>query len=312
MRGKKLHRHIVGGLAFTDGVILHTSDAIVMAMRESNGEVSTKYWPAKEHESAPYLAKMFGIRGLWLLWRTITLNSWLRNFVDQSAREMKHTDVVSPSHDTKAEPRSVALSLVPFSGLFLSFIIYMLVIFSFVLANHISSGTVAQIKSDILTLLMLLIAFVWIFRASRFWDYMGYHGAQHQVIAAYEDDKLSEEGINSVWPFQWRCGAAVVSYTALALVGAGFIVPSMTFFESLAFALILFSLSYELVMLLDNNHAKSWVKIFFMPGVVLQLIVARHPNTEQSQVALSAMQELAEKSKALQKHSGKEFEGVLT
>jgi uncharacterized protein YqhQ len=225
---------------------------------------------------------------------------------------MKQTDGITPSHDVKAEPRSVALSLVPVSGLFLSFIMYMLVIFSFVLANHINSGTVAQIKSDILTLIMLTIAFVWIFRASRFWDYMGYHGAQHQAIAAYEDDKLSEDGINGAWPFQWRCGAAVVSYTALALVGVGYLIPNLSFLESLAFALILFSLSYELVLLLDKNHAKSWIKVFFMPGVILQLIVARYPKAEQSQVALIAMQELAEKSIILQKHSTKEFEGVLT
>lgn len=313
MRGKKLHRHIVGGLAFVDGVVLHTSDVVVMAMRERSGEIKTRIWPIPERENAPYLAKFFIIRGLWLLWRTITLNSWLRHFIDENAGELKgHNDILAHKPLDEAEPRSVSLSLVPTLGLLLAFLGYMEVLFVFALSTHLKSGTVVEIKSDLLLITLLAVILFWVFRVSRFWDYMGYHGAQHQAIHAYEEGRLEAEDIFDSWPYQWRCGAAVVSYVAVFLVGLGYVLPDIFFIESVVVALILFSLSYELVLFIDKHSDRFWIKILSTPGVLLQLLIARHPSFEQSQVAHVAMKELATQSETLQKHQKREDEGMLT
>lgn len=313
MRGRKLHRHIIGGLAFTDGVILHTSDTVVMASRESGGSISTKFWTVREREGAPYMAKFFGVRGLWLLWRTITLNSWLRNFIDKNttpSRDYENSDENKPLK--KYSKTHTPVSIVPVAGLFLAFLAYMLVVFSFVLSTHLKSGSIEEIKSDLTLLAMLIVMMVWIFRSSKFWNYMGYHGAQHQAIVAYENGSIGEEDIYDAWPFQWRCGAAVVSYVAILMALTGIIIPSMTFFESLCFALIYFSLSYELVMFLDKHSTNHWAKLFFGPGVILQFLIARHPSAEQSQVAHAAIKMLDENSAVLKRRGRIEEEDVLT
>ena len=295
----KVPRHLIGGVAFTHGVVLHSPDAVVIATRLPDGTVATNQWKLLPEKPVSPLIHLFGIRGLWLLWRTIVLNSQMRAFVDMHVKQFQQTAETTDKKRKKFLPSS----LVPGLLLLVALIAYAALLFIIQLISDAGLHNSAAVESDVVTLVLTGLLLTYIIWRGGIWEYMGYHGAEHQAIAAYEQGRHTEEAIEKAWPFQNRCGAAVVSYVAILLAGFGYLWPDMPFLASILVAIGLFSLSYEIVMFLDHYNDTWWAKILSLPGVLLQFLVARAPRPDQSEVAAQALFELIEESGMLKAKS---------
>ncbi|GEM_PF-6875143 len=299
-------RHLIGGIAFTDGVVLHTPDAVAISMREHDGRIATTHWKLSPEKKPNPLLHLFGVRGLWLLWRTIVINSRMRAFMAEVVQSLA-------SEAGKPMPLKKALvpSLFPAVGLLVAFFLYAEIQFLFILYHHLMAEQYTLAQSDAVTMVSGALLIIYIVWKGGIWSYMGYHGAQHQAISAYEHGERTMKAVSTEWPYQTRCGAAVVSYVALFLGIIGYYYPAISFLGSIVLALALFSLSYELVSFLDRHNDQVWAKILSLPGVILQFLVARRPTEGQSELAAQALFALTEESAVLKSHSKKMFDMPL-
>lgn len=299
----KIPRHIVGGVALTNGVLLHAPDVAVLSFRDENEEITTMYWKIPDDKKVPKWLHMFGVRGLWLLWRTIWWNSRVRTFVTEHTKNVLKSYGVDNGHK-----KAPSTSLFPFLGVVVAILIYLDLVWAVYLVGDFSRGWDEVTRSDLTVFLMTAALIIYIVWRGGIWEYMGYHGAEHQVIHSLDDGKM--KNVHSRWPYQTRCGAAVVSYVAILLAAVGVFVTIDSFWWILLLALILFSLAYELVIFLDKHQDQYWAEFLSLPGIVLQFLVARPPRKDQSEVAEDAMRVLVEKSDILRKHYSSQIEDV--
>ena len=307
MSHKSIPRHIIGGIAFTNGIVLHTPDAVALAVRESDGTINCSSFPLQSIETSHGFFHLPFIRGLWLLSKTVVMNSRLRHFVQhQTASKSKE------QAGKKSSSGSVAPSLFPVLGLIVAFLLYTEVLFIFELVNNLGDGNMVATKSSLVIICLTALLALYVAVKAKLWDYIGYHGAEHQAIAMYEAGKRTHHAISRGWPYQPRCGAAVVSYVAVFLGIVGYYWPYISFTKSVLLSLGFFSVAYELVLFLDHHSDTPWARVMSTPGVLLQLLIARRPSVSQSEVAASALFALSEESKLLKSHKAQKFDLALT
>lgn len=299
-RLKHVPRHIVGGIALTNGLLLHTPDAAVLAVQTPTGHIYLKAWDITEVPSSfPFLHWPL-VRGLWLLWRTIMWNSQVRRMASGMAtalvKEERRTNV---THSRSGVPAS----LFPSFGLFGALLLYALIILAMSWWSEMVDGQMALANSTGITFVATAVFLGLLVRKGGIWPYMGYHGALHQAIHAYEDGDRTASAVHQAWPWQVRCGASVVSYVAILLITIGFIWPQISLWWSVPLTLLLFTISYEIVQLADRFNHTWWGVVLSLPGVPLQFAVARHPYENQSEVAARALYELVHYSPLLKKPS---------
>jgi len=308
MKSHHAPRHLIGGVALINGVLLHAPDAAVMAVRDESGEVHTKHWEVPLQKTPHRLLGLPLIRGFWLLWRMIWWHSRLRQFADVALKEMKTG--YEGEETPLTHPSQLPASLFPGLGLIAAFLLYAILILVINALYQLNSAQYALAESTILTLLFTVLFLIYLSRRGGIWSYMGYHGAEHQAIHAYEEGSRTHAAVSQSWPYQTRCGAAVVSYVAFLLIIIGFVWPQISFGWSIVLSLLLFSVAYEIIMWLDHHSHEKWATVLAMPGVVLQLLVARRPSADQSEVAAKALYELTHYSTILKSHSRQQFEDL--
>jgi len=285
--GKKIPRHIVGGVALTNGVLLHAPDVAVLSFRDHDGEILTTFWNLPKEKPAPKWLHYFGIRGLWLLWRTIWWNSRVRTFV------ASHTKSILKEYGyEKGHKNAPSTTLFPFLGVVVAVLLYLEVVWAIYLVGDFQRGWDAVTRSDLTVFIFTALIIVYLVWKGGIWQYMGYHGAEHQAIRTLEDGGQAHHH----WAYQPRCGAAVISYVAILLALIGWFSWIQPFWILIIITLALFSLSYELVLVLDRYSDQYWAEFLSLPGVILQLLVVRKPTREQSDVADDALRILKQKS----------------
>ncbi len=296
---KHLPRHIIGGIALTNGVLMHTPDAAVMGIRGTDGHVYTKSWALPERKSTQSWLMWPGIRGLWLLVRTILWNSRVRAVADSISKDLQKTSG-GKGHDM---PGHAPSSLFPSLGILAAFLLYATIILSVNAYFDLMNGNFAMAQSTILTVLLTFVILVVLVRRAGIWTYMAYHGALHQAINGFESGSRSHKTTSNQWPWQARCGVSVVAYVALGLVIIGIFWTDTSFWQSILLALILFSVSYEIVQWLDRYSDNWWARGLLAPAVVMQFLVARQPSKEHSEVASHVLFELEHFSKDMKQHA---------
>ncbi len=303
-------RHVLGGLGLTNGVLLHSPDAAVLAVRGADGEIYTHHWSLPPQKTSYKIMQLFGVRGLALLWRTIVWNSRVRAFADNVVKQMTKNSVAAPAPTTQFH--AVPSSLFPTLGILAAFLLYGEVVLLINTVYQVTHGQIEMGQSTGLAFLLVLLILIVLVRRGGIWAYMGYHGALHQAIHAFEDGKRTIRAVHLAWPYQARCGAAVVSYVAVLLALVGYLWPNLSGWLSVPLALLLFSVSYEIVLFLDQHDDAIWAKVLALPGVLLQFLVARPPSEDQSGVAAKALYELTHYSTALKLHAQKPANLPLT
>ncbi|GAB4439994.1 MAG: DUF1385 domain-containing protein [bacterium] len=121
-----------------------------------------------------------------------------------------------------------------------------------------------------------------------------YHGAEHKVIAAYENgDELTPERVEKYSRFHPRCGTSfLILVVLISIVFFSLIRPEhllgKVLLRIVAFP-VLAGFIYELLKL----EKIKFCHFIFYPGLLLQRITTREPNREQLEVAIKAFESLS-------------------
>ena len=130
-----------------------------------------------------------------------------------------------------------------------------------------------------------------------------YHGAEHKTIYAYENgDPLDPKTIDDKYPtLHVRCGTNFLFIVLFLTIMAHFVIDLFIggpLLPRLAIRLgaipLLAGFSYEVIKLASRNEESLLFRISMLPGLALQRITTKPPSYDQIEVAIAAMQAVAE------------------
>ena len=131
-----------------------------------------------------------------------------------------------------------------------------------------------------------------------------YHGAEHKTIYAYENgDPLDPAEIDRKYPtLHVRCGTnflfIVLFLTILAHLVIDVLLSDTSLLPRIGIRLaaipLLAGISYEAIKLASKNEESLFFRISMLPGLALQRITTKPPTLDQIEVAIAAMQAVAQ------------------
>ena len=129
-----------------------------------------------------------------------------------------------------------------------------------------------------------------------------YHGAEHKTIYAYENgDELDPAEIDRKYStLHVRCGTNFLFIVLFLTILAHFIMDlflSASLIPRIAVRLaavpVLAGISYEAIKLGSKNEDSLFFRVSMAPGLLLQKITTKPPSLDQIEVAIAAMQAVA-------------------
>jgi uncharacterized protein YqhQ len=124
-----------------------------------------------------------------------------------------------------------------------------------------------------------------------------YHGAEHKVVYAVESSvPLTVEEAERFSTIHPRCGTNFIAIAiCVAVVLLSFIradQPVLRFGLRLALLPVIAALAYEILRFAGKYRDKAAVRAIIVPGLLLQRITTRQPDSQQVEVAVRAMREV--------------------
>ena len=281
----------VGGQAVIEGVMMRSPQRVAVAVRRADGKIVVK---DQDFQSIMKRFKILGwpiLRGAVVLIESLILGIRALNFSSEIAiNEEKPGEKVNKK--SKKSDITIGFTMVlAFSvGLLLFFYIPLLLTD----LTGVKSGLGFNLIDGFFRMLIFLGYIILISRWKEIRRVFEYHGAEHKSVFAFEDKR--ELSIQETQPYSThhpRCGTSflfmviIVSIIVFIFLGRPDSIPERLL--RLAFVPIIGGISYELIRLSDKVQKNNLLHIFILPGLWLQRITTKEPDTDQLEVALVAL-----------------------
>ena len=318
----------VGGQALVEGVMMRGKEKVAWAVRRPDGETVVESFPFVSVTKRVAVCKIPVIRGVINLFESLNWGyKALSRSVDISSAE---TSANGQSETPPAEaPKPSFLdrvlmtlsTLVAFAvsiGLFMYAPMWTASRIHFIneptaLFNLLDGRVPLNVLQSLLfnlfagavriTLFLLYMSLISLWSEMR--RVFEYHGAEHKTIFAYEDGKeLTVENVepyNTVHP---RCGTSFLILVAICSILMFSVIDTLyihyiydfrgnlpyRFAVHLALVPLVAGISYEFLKLSDKLQHWPIVGLLIKPGLWLQLITTRKPDSSQIKVAVKALE----------------------
>lgn len=277
----------VGGQAVIEGVMMRGKEKIAVAVRKEDDSIAISCDPINPLSKKYPVLKLPIIRGFVSLIESMVIGIKALNY---SANQ-----VMSEGEEIKPGEMFLTLlfSLVLAGGLFIVVPALSIDLFHYFTKNTILLNFLEGI-------VRIVIFLIYIFTISRLPDIQRvfqYHGAEHKVIHAHEaGEELVVERVEKYSPLHPRCGT---SFLLLVMVISVFVFSLLGKQDFLARIVSRFSLvpliagvSYEFLKLSGRHPNHPLLKIFIQPGLYLQKLTTREPDSKQIEVAITALKQV--------------------
>lgn len=281
--GSKKELLLVGGQAVIEGVLMRSKERAAVAVRSDSGKIVMKEWrmrPLRQPFKLPF------VRGVAVLYETLALGFRALSFSAGVASGTGRKG--SGSLGKKEMVLSIAVAIAFAVGLF--------IVAPLFLAKVIVGGRgfLFSLVDGILRLLAFLAYLVFISFFKDIQRIFQYHGAEHMAIHAYEHgEKLLPVKIRKYPTMHPRCGTSFLLIVLLLSILVFSLVNPDGFALKLLSRLLLLpviaGISYEFLRLGARFGKNPVMRLFVMPGLLLQLITTKEPNERQIVVAVAAL-----------------------
>ncbi|MBI3946584.1 MAG: DUF1385 domain-containing protein [Armatimonadetes bacterium] len=308
-----------GGQAVLEGVMIRGPKALAVAVRRTDGRIVLKKEPltplTRRHPllNVPFIrgafaladALMTGVRALRFS-ADVAMEEENERAAGDAGREGLEAAEPALPPQPRIEVRDVAAGAgVPVWSLVFSLLtalgiaVAVFVLFPDFLANllrgHLPPGKASNALINLLEGLVRVVLFVGyivaISRMEAIRRVFEYHGAEHQVIYAFENgDQVTPEAAARYDTAHPRCGTSFIGAVILVGILAFSLVDVDTWYLRQAIKLALLpvigGISYEVIRLAGAGYLTFLVA----PGIWLQRLTTRRPDREQAEVAIAALQ----------------------
>lgn len=293
----KKEKIYISGMPLANGIMLRSENNGVIVMRDSIGRLEIVSFKLKGFkERFPFLFLPF-IRGVVIfienIYFTLFAFSHKRSFIKKQLKQK-----------TKAERLLIRINQ------YINLFVITLLLFGFfdylyVKLNNSPIGVENGLLYDFVMTLFFLFIFSILFillildKKSET-ELLMYHGAEHQVISDYEEDKKidSNKTIKKMDILHERCSMIVFIWTFifLALFINYFNINQTNWFVSfiitIGFLLISFAFAYEFIKIILFSKSKALSGIFIKPFMWVQYFLIQKPDDNHIDVVKIALKEV--------------------
>ncbi|QBD84047.1 DUF1385 domain-containing protein [Clostridium tetani] len=288
----------VGGQAVMEGVMMRGVNGIATAVRKSDGEIIIDVQQFTPYNKRNKFFSMPIIRGFIALVESLiigikTLN-YSASFFEEDEEKSKFDIWIEKKFRGYADNIIIAIVM----GVSFLLSISLFVALPTFIANlfkklGIESSVVLNIIEGIIRVGIFLSYIYIIGKMDDINRFFQYHGAEHKTIFCYENsEELTVENVVKYSRFHPRCGT---NFLFLVMI-VSIIIFSFTGWNSLSermmYRIILIPVvsgtTYEIIKWLGKSKSRI-SKIIAAPGLALQKLTTREPDTLQIEVAIKAL-----------------------
>lgn len=299
----------IGGQAVIEGVMMRSADKVATAVRIPSGEIVIK---TEDFKSVTLRHKTLGIpiiRGAVSFFEMLILGFQTLNFsAEIAAREIEKEEAAEKGEEyqeKKNGANNIWLWLTSIFALGLGIGIFFFIPLAI---SNLFDFDKNAVGFNLLAggfRITIFLAYVWALTFSKdFQRVFEYHGAEHKTIFAYEmKSELTPEVAATFTRFHPRCGTSFVLIVALFAIFVYAIsdsiyasvtgqAPELLIRFGLHFSLLPFVAggSYEILKFSARKRENRLVNAMIQPGLWLQRLTTREPNSEQLEVAIVALE----------------------
>jgi len=302
----------VGGQALVEGVMMRGKEKVAWAVRRPDGETVVESFPFISVTKRITICKIPVVRGVINLFESL---SWgykaLSRSVDISSVETEAAGQSNssdkPSTPTPSFLDRVLMTLSTLVAFAVSIGLFMYAPMWTV--SHVpaikESPMLFNLSAGIIRIALFLIYMSLISLWSEMRRVFEYHGAEHKTIFAYEDGKaLTVENVEPYTTVHPRCGTSFLILVAICSILLFSVIDTLyiqyvydfrnnlpyRFAVHLALIPLVAGVSYEFLKLSARFQHWPIVGLLIKPGLWLQLITTRKPDSSQIKVAVKALE----------------------
>jgi uncharacterized protein YqhQ len=299
-------RFYYGGQAVIEGVMMRGRSSVAMAVRRPDGSIYLYEEALNPHLYGSPLLRLPFVRGVFLLWETLTLGTRMMGLSASLAMGGEPPAALAkPSRLASAHGAGATLggTLLISLGMAVAFFFLLPVLLAALFPQQIGGGLLNLLLEGLIRLGLLLGYLALIGRLSEVQRVFGYHGAEHKAINALErGDPLDLAHVRSASRLHTRCGTGflllvvVVSIVVFAL--AGFPPLWLRLLERVILVPVVAALAYELLRLGAAGYHLPAVRRLLAPVLALQALTTREPDDSMIECAIVALQQVVERDAA--------------
>jgi uncharacterized protein YqhQ len=279
--------HFYGGQAVLEGVMMRGRDHWAIAVRRPDGSLHVESHQIRSIGNRfPFLRKP-GFRGVIALGQALTIG----------VRALTISANQSVEEENKLTPRQMAASMTVAFVLFVGVFVVGPFLGFRLLRHSVSSSLARNVLEGIFRVGLFLAYLAVIGRMKEIRRVFEYHGAEHKTIAAFEHGETLEPAtVDRYSTLHVRCGTnfllivMVLTILVYAAFGSHGVLWGVLF-RIVAIPAIA-AISYE-VLRLGARHSRSpLMRALMAPGLWLQKITTRPPDSQEIRVAIASFQEV--------------------
>lgn len=311
--GKEKFKSKIGGQAVIEGVMMRGIDKMSMANRLPDGTIDIDLWEIKGGKNIPWYRKTPFVRGIFNF-VTSLLDGYkcISRSVDKQMTEedeeepTKFEQWLNDKLGDKLMPVVSGISMVV--GLALAVVLFMWVPSALIkLIEHISGGEINTVIKNIIEGLLKISIFVGYTALTAMMPDMKrlyeYHGAEHKTIACYEaETELTPDNVKGFTRFHPRCGTSFIFLVLFISIFVNTIFQiswsniALRVLCKVALLPVVTGIAYELIRL-AGRYDNPFTRIFSAPGLWIQRITTREPETDEIECAIAALKAVIPENK---------------
>lgn len=277
-----------GGQAVMEGAMMRGRNSAATAVRAPSGEIIIREEPLTSAIYTSRVAKLPFVRGLVLLWETLSLGIRSLMFSASVALAEEEEELTKPMlWGTLAAALGLSIGLFFVTPLFLVG-----------LADRFIASSLASNLLEGVIRLGIFVAYIWgIGRMSDIKRFFIFHGAEHKTINAYESGvPLEPQAIAAFSTAHRRCGTGfllvvlIVSVFVFALLGRPDVVTRVA--SRILLVPLIASIAYEFIRLGADHPNNPVMRVLLAPGMWMQRMTTGEPDASQIEVAVAALKKV--------------------
>ncbi|HID15345.1 MAG TPA: DUF1385 domain-containing protein [Candidatus Atribacteria bacterium] len=276
---------LIGGQAVIEGVMMRGKNMISVAVRRPDGDIAL----LKRH-IVPMVQK-YKILGIPFLRGTAVLVDAL--YLGIKALSYSANEALGEEENLSGW--NMALAFILAIGMFVALFIFLPLSVAQITSKIYHNNVILFNLVEGVVRIAIFLAYIWII--SLFPDIkrvFQYHGAEHKTIHAYENgDPLIPDEVKKYTTLHPRCGTSflMVSMVIMIVLYSFLGRPSflIRFLSRIALIPVVVGISYEFLRFSSENLKNIFVQMLIAPGLWLQKLTTKDPDSKQLEVAIEAL-----------------------
>lgn len=287
----------VGGQAVLEGVMMKSKDLVALSVRGTDGNITTEVKPFKSIRSKYKILNIPVIRGIVNFVETMILSfKTLNRSADMLGIEEEETKFEKWLTKTFGKSvTAIASAIGTVLGLALAVVLF--IYLPAQIAEFIKNVTESRLLLSITEGVVKILIFVlYIYLCALIPDMkrvFQYHGAEHKSIFCHEAGlELTPENVKKQSRFHPRCGTSFLFVMMfLGIITSALIIHLPVIARvplKILFLPVVVGVGFEFIKF-AGTHNNIFVKVVSAPGLWIQRLTTKEPDTKQIEVAIRSL-----------------------